>query len=180
MYLPRQRADGFTLIELLVVIAIISLLSSVVLANIGAARERAQAVRMAQDLQQMEHAFYLLALHENIDEWWHECEFGFGSGNCNPRISDLVTDTNRLGMYLTQAPVAPFGNGTYRFDNDGDTYTCGTSANRGVNIYVTGATTAEGRRLSQVIDGNDDLTCGRVNMAGTNLHYKLGYSSTDY
>ncbi len=52
---------GFTLIELLVVIAIIGILSSVVLASLNAARGRANDVRRAQDLRQIQRAIELYA-----------------------------------------------------------------------------------------------------------------------
>lgn len=50
---------GFTLIELLVVIAIIGLLSSVVLASLGAARAKANNTRRVADLQQLRTALEL-------------------------------------------------------------------------------------------------------------------------
>lgn len=50
---------GFTLIELLVVVAIISLLSSVVLASIGEARERARVSKFKQELNQFVNAVEL-------------------------------------------------------------------------------------------------------------------------
>ena len=53
------RARGFTLVELLVVIAIISLLSSIVLASLGQAREKAKIAKVRQELTQMRTALYL-------------------------------------------------------------------------------------------------------------------------
>jgi len=47
---------GFTLIELLVVISIISLLSSVVMTSMGAAKEKAQASSIVQTLTQLRNA----------------------------------------------------------------------------------------------------------------------------
>ncbi len=49
----KFRSKGFTLIELLVVVAIISLLSSIVLASVKEAREKAQASKFRQELQQL-------------------------------------------------------------------------------------------------------------------------------
>ncbi len=51
--------SGFTLIELLVVIAIISLLSSIILASLGQAREKAKIAKVREELTQMRTAMYL-------------------------------------------------------------------------------------------------------------------------
>ena len=54
-----MKSKGFTLIELLVVVAIISLLSSVVLASLGEARERARVTKFKQELSQFVNAVEL-------------------------------------------------------------------------------------------------------------------------
>ncbi|MBI5133914.1 MAG: type II secretion system protein [Candidatus Taylorbacteria bacterium] len=52
----KGRRKAFTLIELLVVVSIISLLSSVVLASLNAAREKARTSRARQDMYQVAKA----------------------------------------------------------------------------------------------------------------------------
>lgn len=55
----HKTSSGFTLIELLVTIAIIGLLSSVVLASLSSAREKARDVRRLSDIQQITLALEL-------------------------------------------------------------------------------------------------------------------------
>lgn len=54
-----RKNKGFTLIELLVVIAIIGILSSVVLASLNTAREKARDVRRIVDVKQIQIALEL-------------------------------------------------------------------------------------------------------------------------
>jgi type II secretion system protein G len=54
MKINKQR--GFTLIELLVVVAIIGLLSSVVLASLNSAREKARVAKAKMELRQFQSA----------------------------------------------------------------------------------------------------------------------------
>lgn len=61
----RSCTKGFTLIELLVVIAIIGLLSSVILANLNAARAGARDARRLEDLHQIRNALELYANDHN-------------------------------------------------------------------------------------------------------------------
>lgn len=51
-----SHSKGFTLIELLVVIAIISLLSSIVLASLKSAKDRAYVVNLGQEMRQIKTA----------------------------------------------------------------------------------------------------------------------------
>ena len=53
----NNNKQGFTLIELLVVISIISLLSSIVLASLSNARQRAYTARVNQEFSQLQRAF---------------------------------------------------------------------------------------------------------------------------
>ncbi len=153
---------GFTLIELLVVIAIMSILSSIALASLQGARLSAQATQIVQSFQQVERAFHLLALEENRTRWWPECDFGFGTpSNCNPDIADMVTDTNRLGKHLTSEPMTVRG-AHMGYDNDNDIFVCGGNIVRGVNIHLRNIPMDVATKVSQIVDGNDDLLCGRI------------------
>jgi len=56
----KQSEKGFTLIELLVVIAIIGMLSSVVLASMNTARQKARDARRMTDAKALQTAFELV------------------------------------------------------------------------------------------------------------------------
>lgn len=57
-----SKTKGFTLIELLVVIAIISLLSSIVMASLSSAKQKAQITKIIQETQQFKRGMELYRL----------------------------------------------------------------------------------------------------------------------
>lgn len=79
---------GFTLIELLVVIAIIGILSSVVLASLNTARQKARDARRISDIKNLQ-----LALELSADDH---------GGNYPAALADLVTDG-----YISVVPLDP-------------------------------------------------------------------------
>ena len=56
-----MKNKGFTLIELLVVIAIIGILTSIVVANLGTARQKARDTKRVSDVKQLQLALALYA-----------------------------------------------------------------------------------------------------------------------
>jgi len=60
-----KRSWGFTLIELLMVIAVIGILSSIVIANLSSAREKARDARRKEDLNSIRTALELYANGNN-------------------------------------------------------------------------------------------------------------------
>ena len=74
---------GFTLIELLVVISIISILSTIVVASLNSARDKARLSGTVSELLQIQKAIQLYALDHNgnvplNDTWWYS-DVGYGS-----------------------------------------------------------------------------------------------------
>ncbi len=133
----QQR--GFTLIELLVVISIIAILSSVVIASLSDAREKAQITSVKAELNAIRNAILLL----NTDTG--KMPGGYGVELCRHAGSDYA-DGNGLplansntglinytaskfpgwnGPYLTETPTDPWGNG-YIYDSY---YTCSGGEN---------------------------------------------------
>lgn len=102
--LRKKETEGFTLIELLVVISIISLLSSIVLASLGTARERARLASAQSGLQSLATELSLLAFDEaggyivgndgGCDEIVATSSFGTGDD------AQAVAIVNRIGSDL--------------------------------------------------------------------------------
>lgn len=113
---------GFTLIELLVVIAIIGVLSSVVLASLNTARERANDARRQSDLRQVQNA---LELYYSTNGTYPICT-SFSAWNAT-MWSQGSAPTNCLYLalvptYISTLPSDPNGNteggsGNYLGDN---------------------------------------------------------------
>ena len=65
--MKKESNNGFTLIEILVVIAIIGILSSVVLASLNTAKEKARIAIATADLRSIDTGMVLLA--NDTSEW---------------------------------------------------------------------------------------------------------------
>ena len=95
-----KRNKGFTLIELLVVIAIIGILSSVVLASLNTAREKARDARRISDIKQLQ-----LALELNADD--NDGNYVLTLAALAPNyISVVPTDPSDASAYLYASGVA--------------------------------------------------------------------------
>ncbi len=90
---------GFTLIELLVVIAIISILASVVLANLGSARQKGRDGKRVSDVKQIQLA---LELHYDTNSQYPLN----GWANLSAALS---------GVYIAQTPNDPIAGNSYGY-----------------------------------------------------------------
>jgi prepilin-type N-terminal cleavage/methylation domain-containing protein len=170
-FTPTTRArTGFTLLELLVVVAIISLLSSAVLASLSGARKQAKITRMVEDFRQIETAFELY--RTRVGGGGHIEETSFGT-SYNPTIQEIIDASSQFKEALTTAPTPPLGNKPYGYDNDnadqpGD---CGASDNA-IFLNSPDIKTENIEKMDEIIDGTQDLNCGKLRYTG-NIEYVL-------
>lgn len=128
-----KKSAGFTLIELLVIIAIIGLVSSVALANISAARERAQ---LAASLQQ-ESSIRSAVGDTMVGEW----KFDEGSGQTAQDSSGNGNDGEIVGGVFVEpgsngsgyALYLPGGNSYVSGENIASDYNSNTTITAWVN-----------------------------------------------
>lgn len=108
----RKLSKGFTLIELLVVIAIIGILSSVVLASLNTARQKARDARRISDIKNVQLA---LELYGND----HSGNYPLATTTCDPvntKFYGLEALVN--GNYMSKIPTDPtaaVGSNCYKY-----------------------------------------------------------------
>ena len=156
-----MKIKGFTLIELLVVIAIIGLLSSVVLASLNAARDKANDSRRKQDLQQLAKALTMYHLDTGTLPGPLGCYSVKKNSNENYGLDNpSYVNPAFIGTYISSIPADPVWGGRgragdYMYFNSGNGKamlwatlagtgnstmapgTCGTDPNRVYNYSVT-------------------------------------------
>jgi prepilin-type N-terminal cleavage/methylation domain-containing protein len=112
----KDKKRGFTLIELLVVVSIISLLSSVVIASLAEARERARWAAFDEELRQIVTA---INLHRTDTGQWPTSLYNTGRGGVitslkvDSSAGDLVAELYSDGYYgkpiLPESPLPAGG-----------------------------------------------------------------------
>ena len=115
---------GFTLIELLVVISLIGVLTTLVLANLNAARERGRDAQRKADMRNIQTA---IRLYYNDQGGYPSSVtgqiLGCGSGGSSACIWDAEWSVGTM-VYMSTLPTDPLPNVDYFYDQtDPDNYT---------------------------------------------------------
>jgi type II secretion system protein G len=157
----RSPSQGFTLIELLVVIAIIGLLSSVVLASLNTAREKARDARRVSEAKQVMNALQLYSLSNNGQ---YPVSTGAVHAACGGASYCLATIAPSLvPAYLPTIPVDP------QYPNHGRNFRYCRMANNQYNMLVWSESKNNWcypRTPAQVTGTGCWITNGAPNLAG--------------
>lgn len=143
---------GFTLIELLVVIAIISILSSVVLANLGTARQKGRDGKRVSDMKQIQLAlelYYDTNSQYPVSGW-----------------SNLTAALN--GTYISTTPndsVAGNSYGYYATPNG-----CNNSSTKCTGYYIGSIMEATGQVGPLSSDNDTDIGGSNISVNGISLN----------
>lgn len=136
----KKNEDGFTLIELLVVVAIISLLSSIVMASLTTARNKAKDAAIKEEMSQLDT---LMAFNYNdygdycelqptpVTGFWNNCSLF--TGTYAPKAQqiclDLLSKSKSNSLYSGNTTGCT-AYSTMVLLNDGNWY-CGGSSGKG-------------------------------------------------
>ncbi|MBI2062090.1 MAG: type II secretion system protein [Candidatus Yanofskybacteria bacterium] len=99
--MKNKNQKGFTLVELLVVIAIIGILATLLLLQLGVARQRARDAKRIVDISQVRTA----------------AELYFDDGGQYPQVATYsALSAVLVPKYLTQLPTDPLNTGNYAYN----------------------------------------------------------------
>jgi prepilin-type N-terminal cleavage/methylation domain-containing protein len=138
----KNRTKGFTLIELLVVIAIIGILSSVVLASLGTARQKARDATRISDMGNMKLAIELL--YDTTQNYSANLEGTPAAITMAGSVGATSMGGRVVPTYIAALPTdpstSPAQGYVYVGANVGATAVCSTVFPAGCAGYVLGAT----------------------------------------
>jgi prepilin-type N-terminal cleavage/methylation domain-containing protein len=147
-----RAARAFTLIELLVVIAIIAILSSVVLANLGTARQKGRDGKRVSDMKQIQLALELY--YDNNSQYpvsgW----------------SNLTTALN--GSYISTTPNDPTSGNSYGYYATPSG--CNNSATKCTGYYIGSIMESVGQVGALSSDNDTSLGGNNITVNGTALN----------
>ena len=160
-----MKNHGFTLVELMISVGIIGILMAASVFSYGNIRNRANASKVAADLQQIKLGW---KVWKSTTDAVYPRENLFPTQNpdytCFPEPA--ISQTN-VQLYLEDIYRDPWGR-QYTYDNEGDTAIPGGGAGLGVNIVIRWCA-GEGQRyleiaprINAIIDGDGDVA-GRLN-----------------
>lgn len=96
----KRLQKGFTLVELLVVIAIIGILATLLLLQLGVARQRARDAKRIADVNQIRTG----------------SELYFDDNGSYPQVATYSGLSVLVPKYLTQLPLDPLNTGNYAYN----------------------------------------------------------------
>lgn len=152
MFSTTRSSAAFTLIELLVVIAIISILASVVLANLGSARQKGRDGKRVSDVKQIQ-----LAL-----------ELYYDANSRYPLNGWAALSTALSGVYIAQTPNDPISGNAYGYYATPSG--CDNSATKCTGYYIGAIMESTGQ--VGVLSSDYDVNIGGNNISvnGTALN----------
>lgn len=143
---------GFTLIELLVVIAIISILSSVVLANLGSARQKGRDGKRVSDTKQIQLALEL-----------------YYDNNSQYPITSWANLTAALnGTYISQTPNDPTTGNSYGYYATPNG--CNNAGTKCTGYYIGAIMESTGQSGVLTSDNDADIGGTNITVNGTALN----------
>lgn len=179
----KKYTGGFTLIELLVVISIIGILSSVILASLNSAREKARDTAILSDVKQMQLALELY--NDKYQEYPPHTPLNACCGylpGYYTNIEGSNTDNvfkNALNEFLQTLPTP----GTFSNANKLSIYTRRIMYRRLTNNTVSGCTSVANNCYAILIYTEKTTNVSTANQATfflSNGEIRQGFNSTLY
>ncbi len=119
----ENNKKGFTLIELLVVVAIIGILSSVVLASLNSAREKARIAAAKSEMSQLIKAIEL-ARNETGKTLYgitlSNCTICYGDATYTTSIQRIISAGGGVYQGIEDIVIDPWGNHYQLDENEGE------------------------------------------------------------